>query len=83
MNARMIGLFSGFPDRRFPDEIAARLKAEIAPETRRSRLTEASFLTRALPAIVAAPGTSSPLAERRPATAKSPEALAASPAKVA
>ena len=25
----MLGLFSGFPDRRFPDEIAARLKAEL------------------------------------------------------
>lgn len=29
MNARMLGLFSGFPQRQFPDAIAKRLKAEL------------------------------------------------------
>ena len=29
MNARMLGLFSGFPERQFPEAIAIRLKAEL------------------------------------------------------
>lgn len=35
MNAKLLGFFSGFPDRRFPEEIAERLKAEL---TRRALL---------------------------------------------